>query len=378
MNTMNDPDIRVLHIDSEKGWRGGQQQAVYLIERMYNMGFATAMVSKPGSAMESYCRDNGLPFYPVSMHGELDFTAGYRIAGLCRKHGFNILHLHSAHALATGLWARMFYKKIRLIAVRRVDFPIKKNRFSRFKYTTSLLDKIVCISHGIKKVLLNDGIEDEMLVTIHSGVDLKKFDEVDVSDDFGKTVGVPDGHLIVGTVAAMADHKDYPNLLRAAAKIIENHDNVTFCAVGNGPEEEAVQSLAKELGLGSRFIFTGFRKDVGRFLKIFDIFVLASYLEGLGTSILDAQAVGLPVVACRTGGIPEIVYDGENGCLVPPRDSEALAYAISDLVDHPEKRKAYGEKALETVQSFSIEQTVEKNISLYKQILSHKIPQDKP
>ncbi|MFA6008905.1 MAG: glycosyltransferase [Desulfobacteraceae bacterium] len=375
---MNDPNIRVLHIDSEKGWRGGQQQAAYLIERMHNLGFATAMVSKPGSAMESYCRDNGLPFYPVSMHGELDFTAGYRIAGLCRKHGFNILHLHSAHALATGLWARMFYKKLRLIAVRRVDFPIKKNKFSRFKYTTSLLDKIVCISHGIKKVLLSDGIEDERLVTIHSGVDLKKFDRVDVAEDFRKTIGVPGGHLLVGTVAAMAAHKDYPNLLQAAAIIIENHDNVTFCAVGNGPDEEAVQTLAKELGLGSRFIFTGFRKDVGRFLKIFDIFVLASYLEGLGTSILDAQALGLPVVACRTGGIPEIVYDGDNGCLVPPRDSDALARAISDLVDHPEKRKAYGERALETVQSFSIEQTVEKNIALYKQILSHTIPQDKP
>lgn len=367
-DTVERSDIRVLHIDSEKGWRGGQQQAAYLFERMHAMGFKTGMVSKPGSAMESYCKGKGLPFYLVFMHGELDISAGYRIAGLCRKHGFNALHLHSAHALATGLWAKMFFKDLHLIAVRRVDFHIKKNWFSRYKYTTSSLDRIICISNGIKSVLCSDGIGEEKLVVIHSGVNIEKFDRVAVPENFRKTIGIPENHLVVGTVAALADHKDYPNLLHAAGKIIENHDNVTFCAVGDGPDEEAVHALAAELGLGNRFIFTGFRKNVGHFLKSFDIFVLASHLEGLGTSILDAQALGLPVVACSTGGIPEIVFDGENGSLVPPRDSEALAEAISDLIDHPEKRRALGEKGRETVRVFSIDKTVQKNIELYEQL----------
>jgi len=370
-NVVEKSDIKVLHIDSEKGWRGGQQQAAYLFERMSAMGFTSAMASKPGSAMESYCMDNDLPFYSIPMHGELDFSAGYRIAGICRKHGFNVLHLHSAHALATGLWAKMFFKKLHLIAVRRVDFHIKKNWFSRYKYTTSAIDRIVCISNGIKDVLCFDGIDEERLVVIHSGVDIEKFDKVTVSENFRKTIGIPEGHLVVGTVAALAGHKDYPNLLHAAKIIIEKHDNVTFCAVGDGPDEDAVHALASELGLGDRFIFTGFRKDVGSFLKIFDVFVLASYLEGLGTSILDAQAQRLPVVACRTGGVPEIVFDGENGYLVPPRDSDALARAIADLVEHPEKRRAFGERGYETVQNFSINKTVHKNIELYNQLVAH-------
>ena len=366
---MDNSEIRVLHIDSEKGWRGGQQQAAYLLERMCSRGLFTAMVSKPGSVMESYCREKRLPFYPVAMHGEMDFTAGFRIAGLCRKHGFNILHLHSAHALATGLWARLFFRDLRLIAVRRVDFPIKKNRFSRFKYTTPLLGRIVCISHGIRDVLLKDGIPDEKLVTIHSGVDIDKFNDVTVPENFRANLGIPEEHRVVGTVAALSGHKDYPNLLHAAKRVVENRPDVTFCAVGDGPDEAAVHALADELGLIDRFVFTGFRKDVGCFLKLFDVFVLASYLEGLGTSILDAQAQGLPVVACRTGGIPEAVSDGENGCLVPPRDSQALAAAITDLLDHPEKRRAMGERARETVKGFSIERTVEKNIQLYRQLI---------
>ncbi len=368
---MEKPAISVLHIDSEKGWRGGQQQAAYLFERMNAMGYHTGMVSKPGSVMESYCREKGLPFYPVSMRGELDVSAGVKIAALCRKKGFNILHLHSAHALATGLWAKLFFRKIHLIAVRRVNSPIRKNRFSRFKYTTAALDKIVCISDGIKGVLLNDNLNPEALVTIHSGVDLGKFDGIKVPQDFRKSIGIPHGHLVVGTVAALSAEKDYPNLLHAAEKILANHNNVTFCAVGDGPERESVRDLARDLNLGSRFIFTGFRKDVGYFLKSFDIFVLSSYKEGLGTSILDAQALGLPVVACRTGGVPEIVFDGENGYLVPPRDSDALARAIADLLDHPEKRRAFGERGFETVQNFSIDKTVHKNIELYNQLVAY-------
>lgn len=370
---MDVSEIRVLHVDSERGWRGGQQQAAYLFERMHAMGCHTAMVSRPGSAMESWCRERDLPFYPVSMHGELDVSAGYRIARLCRKQGFTVLHLHSAHALATGLWTKLFFKNLRLVAVRRVDFPIKKNRFSRFKYTTDLLDRIVCISHGIRNVLLAGGLEEHRLVTIHSGVDLKRFEAVSVSEDFRKELNIPEGHLVVGTVAALASHKDYPNFLRAAARIVETHDLVTFCAVGDGPDEKTIHDLARELGLERRVIFTGFRKDVGRFLKIFDVFVLASNLEGLGTSILDAQALGIPVVACRTGGIPEAVYDDDNGILVPPGDSDALAQAIADLLDHPEKRTRMGSRALETVRNFSIETTVEKNLDLYRQLLSGNI-----
>ena len=369
---MDVSEIRVLHIDSERGWRGGQQQAAYLFERMHSMGCHTAMVSRPGSAMESWCKERKLPFYPVAMHGELDASAGYRIARLCRKKGYTLLHLHSAHALATGLWAKLFFRTLHLVAVRRVVFPIKKNRFSRFKYTTPLLDRIVCISHGIRKALLSDGLEEDRLVTIHSGVDLNRFDDVSVPDGFKTEIGIPEGHLVVGTVAALSAQKEYPNFLYAAKKILDTHSNVMFCAVGDGPEEKALHDLARELGLERRVIFTGFRKDVGCFLKVFDVFVLASYLEGLGTSILDAQTLGLPVVACRTGGIPEAVYDGDNGLLVPPRDSDALALAIIHLLDHPEKRKTMGQRARETVRAFSIETTVAKNLDLYWQLLALK------
>ena len=201
-------------------------------------------------------------------------------------------------------------------------------------------------------------------------MNIHRFDTAAPPDDFRKQLGLPDDHILVGTTAAMADHKDYPNLLHAAERVCRRAANISFCAVGSGPEEAAIHKLARELNLGNRFVFTGFRKDVGNFLKSYDIFVQASYLEGLGTSILDAQSVGLPVVATRTGGIPEVVAHEKTGILVPPRDARSLADAILELAHDAPKRRRLGAAGQEAVNAFSIEKTVSRNIAMYAELLA--------
>lgn len=366
---MGKESIKVLHIDTEMSWRGGQQQAAYLIEAMHHDSYQTSLVCQPDSAIARFCRDKGLPFLPVRMLGEMDVIAGFRIARFCRKHGFTILHLHSSHALAIGLWAKLFYSRLKLIAVRRVDFHIQKNWLSQIKYNTRWLDRIVCISDAIRQVLIEDGIPAEKLLTIHSGIDIHKFDQQQPSADLKRQLGIPPDHIVVGTVAAMVGHKDYPNLLHAAKIVAANQKNVTFCAVGDGPLKNPILELAKQLELGNRFIFAGFQKDTGSFLKMFDIFVLASRLEGLGTSILDAQSMGLPIVACQTGGIPEIVRHEQNGLLVPRKDAAALAEAILKLTRNEVLRIQFGNRSLQTVRVFEIKNTVAKNIELYQQLM---------
>lgn len=366
---MSKKNIRVLHIDSEFGWRGGQQQVVYLLEQMQKLSYVTALIAQPKSEINAYCLKKNILCFSLRMKGEIDIFAGFRIARLVKRNQFNILHLHSAHALATGLWAKLFYKKVKLIGTRRVDFHIKNNPLSRIKYSNLLLNKIVCISGQVENVLRMDGVPARLLKTIHSGVDIHKFDNIVPPKNFKSKLGIPEHHLFIGTVAAMADHKDYPNLLKAARIVLNNNDNITFCSVGSGPEENRVRALAKKFQIEDRFIFAGFRKNVGNFLKSFDIFVLSSYLEGLGTSILDAQAVGLPVVACKTGGIPEIIDNDLNGLLVPPKNSEALAQAILYLVRNDSKRKELGENSKKSVQQFSIEKTVQRYLELYDELL---------
>ncbi len=367
---MGKKSIKVLHIDSEKGWRGGQQQVAYLAEGLIRNNYSTAIVCQPKSSLESYCREHGLPYFPIRMLNEGDFIAGLKIAGICYKHDFNILHLHASHSLSIGILAKIFYPKLRLIAVRRVDFPVNKNLFSRFKYRTNFVDRIVCISDGIRRVLLQSGVPEDKLITISSGINLKKFEHIERNNKLKENLGIPSDHLIVGTVAAMVGHKDYPNLLKAAKMVIDQVDRVSFCAVGDGPDREKITNLAQSLNLDRRFIFTGFQQDIGQFLKIFDIFVLASHLEGLGTSMLDAQAIGLPIVGSETGGIPEAVIHNQTGLLVPPQDEEALAKAILKLVTDAKLRKKFGEQALKQVRKFDINVTIKKNIQLYNELIN--------
>jgi len=227
----------------------------------------------------------------------------------------------------------------------------------------------VAISDAIRRVMLADGIAADRITTIHSGVDTNRLILEKPQNEFRKTIGIPDDHLVIGMVAALTAEKGYPTILKAAAEVLRNHDRVTFCALGDGSGRDALFRQAEALGLGDKFRFMGFREDVGAFFHIFDVFVLASHMEGLGTSILDAHSVGLPVLASRVGGIPEIIEDGENGLLADAGNAQGFADKLSHLIDDSDLREKLGRNALESVKRFSIKETVEKNIALYHDIL---------
>jgi glycosyltransferase involved in cell wall biosynthesis len=355
----------VLHIDTERTWRGGQQQAAWLLEGMLARGQRTALACRSGSILEERGLARGWPLHPLPTAGELNAAAGRRIAAIARAGDFAILHAHSGHALALALWARLFARRLRIVASRRVDFPIRAHVLSRLKYRTRLLDRIVCISGAVRAQLIADGVPAGKLVSIPSGIDTRRFAGVRPPPHFRRSIGIPNGHLVIGTIAALADHKDYPTLLRAARIVLDAEPDITFVAVGDGPLNAPLAALARELGLGRRFLFMGFREDVGVFLKSFDIFVLASKTEGLGTSVLDAQALGLAVAACRGGGIPEIVADRETGLLAPVGDPEALAAVLLELARDTDLRARLGTNARKAAAAHDVSRTVEAHLALY-------------
>ncbi len=362
--------LSILHLDTGREWRGGQQQAAYLHQKLLEQGIESLMICPKNSPMARYCIERKLPVQPIKIIHSLDIFAARRISQIACKDKSSILQMHTGNAISLGLLAKMFYGGIKLIAVRRVDFKTGKNLLSRWKYNTNKLDKIVCISEKIRSVMLESGVPEHKIIVIHSGVDLDKFrDTAGDPVQLKRELNLPEDVLLIGTVAATAGHKDYPNLLNAAAKIIKVRDKVYFCAVGNGPLEKEIRQQANNLQLGERFVFAGFREDVGRFLKSFDIFVLASKREGLGTSLLDAQALGLPIVACESGGIPEIIKNEESGLLVPPRNPKALADGLLRLIDNNALREKLGKNAQQRVKAFDINLTVKKYVELYHELI---------
>lgn len=361
-------EAHVIHIDSEMSWRGGQQQAVYLYESMLKRNLKTTFFAKTNSAVSKYLISKGLDCNESSMHGEFDLFSAKKIASYAKKHDYNILHCHSSHSLSIGLLASLLNKNLNVIGSRRVPFHIRKGIFSKIKYSHKNLKRIVCVSDAVCNVLRSDGIDGNKLCVIKDGISLDKFSGSSgtaIRNELGA-----ENRIIVGTVAAFEREKDYPNLLSAASIVLSERGNVIFHAVGEGSLLEEMKLKAKILNIQDRFIFAGYKSKVGDYLKAFDIFVLSSRMEGLGTSILDAMSVGLPITACRVGGIPEAVSDRVNGILVDKNNPEQLANALLELIDNAELRKQYGESSLNLVKNFDIEKTVAENIELYNEVIN--------
>lgn len=366
---MEQEKAAVLHIDSERYWRGGQQQAVYLHQELLRLGRKSYLLCPPQSKTEKFCRLNNIPVFTLKMRNEADIIAALKISGIVKKHNIAVIVAHTAQALSLAIPAVKRNTFCKLIAIRRVDFHVGRNRLSRWKYSTALLDKIVAVSKAIKNILVSDGIVSEKITVIYDGIDLNKFKKGPSADDLKKKLDIPDNHIIIGTVAALVGHKDYPNFLNAAKSALEKNPNITFIAVGSGNEEKALKELHKQLNLGANFKFVGFQEDVGQFFRLFDIFVLSSKTEGLGSSLLDAMAMNLPVIGTNTGGIPELIENNKNGLLVEKENPRALADAIIKLADNDELRKYFAEEGLKRVQNFSVENIVKQYEMLFDEII---------
>ncbi len=361
--------MKIMHIETEKNWRGGQQQAYYLIKGLQDSGVDVCMACPEDSVtLQRMMREN-IDTLPIRYLSEIDFVSALKIAGFARKHKYQIVHAHSAHALSLGLMVKIFYPSVKLVASRRVDFHINQRLFARYKYQNNLLDKIICISGKIHSVLLEDGISGDKLVTIHSGIDTNKKEiDVDRAELMDKW-NIPDKALMVCTVAAFAGHKDYPTLIRAAKIVCEQNPEVYFLAIGDGSLFEEMAEQVRKNNLSDRFILCGFVPDVHNFLAAADIFVLSSKKEGLGTSVLDAQVYGLPVIATNAGGIPEMIENGINGIIVPTQNPQVLAEAISNLSTDEQKRKELSDNASRIVKRFDISVTLHKHLNLYQSLL---------
>jgi len=355
-----------LHIDSAKTWRGGQQQVLYLAERLKD--YDNLIACPPQGSLAEKAKAMGLKVLPVDMYGEWDLIAVCRLKKIIRDNSIEIVHLHSPHAHSLGLLAARSAGNCKVVLSRRVDFHIRRNILSRLKY--SKVDRIIAISERVKKVLVADGLPGEKIDVIYSGVDLKKFQNVKGNYLIAE-LGLNRHKLRVGNIAALAWHKDHTTLIEAARIVVDKFPGVIFLIVGEGSLRREIEILIRKFDLQEKVKLLGFRQDIPAILSILDLFVLSSSWEGLGTSLLDAFASKLPVVATNVGGIPEIVRDGVNGILVPPGNPGALAGAIICLLKNRDLARQMAEEGFRLVrEKFSIEKMVEETRKIYDRLVT--------
>ena len=217
-----------------------------------------------------------------------------------------------------------------------------------------------------------DGFDPNLIRVIRNGVDLDRFTTVR-ADRKGLFPDLGTRSQLIAVVANMnVETKGHADLIRAAAEVSREFGDAKFLLIGDGAERARLEAMTAELGLSKTVLFLGRRNDVPSILACCDLFVLPSWAEGLPNSVLEAMAAGLPVVATRVGGIPEIIDDGVNGLLVAPRDSHALAAAILQLLGNEELAKQLGRSAQDRVRAqFNFERLLSELDSLYVEARPH-------
>ena len=182
-------------------------------------------------------------------------------------------------------------------------------------------------------------------------------------------LGIGDDQLLVGIVANLRPAKNYPMLLDAARIVIDADPRVSFVSLGQGPLAGAMAVRHQELGLGARFRFLGFRADATRVMAGFDVFTLSSDVEGLPVAVMEAKALGLPVVATAVGGLPEVITDGESGLLVPSRAPALLAAALLEVLSDDELRARLAAGSAASADRFDARTAATRLDDLYREVV---------
>jgi glycosyltransferase involved in cell wall biosynthesis len=362
-------NLRVLHINTERTWRGGEQQTLSLAHGLATRGHESQLCVQPGRELHQRAAAAGLTCHPIAMRVEWDPLAIARIARLIRTRAFDIVHMHTSHAHTIGVIAARLARRAKTVVSRRVDFSIYRHALSLsgFKYRHGV-DRYIAISQAVKSALVKDGIDAARIDIVHSGIDPDRLANAGAPLERAR-FGIPESVPLVGTVAHMAWHKGLETLVDAAPEIVRLRPDAHIVLVGDGELRQELGARAHAGPVADRIHFAGFQKDVAPWHRAFDVFVMPSVMEGLCTSILDAFSLRKPVVASAVGGIPELVHHDRTGLLVPPRDAGALAAAIVGLLGDPARAARLGAQAHALLLAdFTVDSMVEGTLSIYRML----------
>jgi glycosyltransferase involved in cell wall biosynthesis len=309
----------------------------------------------------------------LGVRREQDLRWAARLRRLLRARRPDILHAHSPYAAAVGrIVARSLPR-----ATRPALVSTEHNPWSTFKLPTRVANAVTAPLDAAVFAVSAE-VRDSMSarqrrrceVLVH-GIDLAAVGGLRRERAAVRAeLGVDDEAVLVGTVANYHPKKDWPNLLAAARLVADRRDDVRFCLVGQGPLAREVEALHRSLGLGDVVTLTGYRPDAARVMAGCDVFVLGSRWEGLPVALMEASALGLPIVATRVGGIPEAFHDGVDAVLIDPGSPESLAGAIEALADDVGGRQALGCAAAARAGDFDVHRAVGRIEDVYRSLAS--------
>lgn len=352
--------LSVLHLDAGRSWAGGQNQARLLMRGLRERGIRQRLLCPAGSPTEARLREEGLPVEGIPWRGPGDPRALWRVGRAAG--GFRIIHCHDAHALQVALLpARL--RGVPVVASRRVHYATSAAKWNRAA-------RVVAISRTVADALETAGVEGARIRLVPSGVDPSEVRDLPpMTPPFRERLGVAVGAFLAGNIGHLLGYKGQSVIPEAAALL----PGVVWAIVGEGPERGRLEAAVERLEVSERVRLVGAIPDARRILRELDLFVFPSVDEALGTSLLDAVAAGVPVVAADAAGPREVLGSLRSGPagggLFPPGDAPALASLVDRLRGDAPLRAALASAQRERLRDFESDRMVEGNLAVYRELL---------
>jgi glycosyltransferase involved in cell wall biosynthesis len=350
--------VRILQVITPSKVAGAERSTTSLCEHLVRAGHTVRVVCKARHPLVEVMRGVGLDVREASIGGKLNVAAPLRLAREARAFDADVIHTQLSTAALWGSVAGRLAGTPVVAHVRALNTPTC--------YT--LADRVIAISHGVKRHLESRGIPGQRIDVVYTGLDPDRY-RLELSREAAKqSLGIAPGQPTVGVVAHLTAKKGHAVFLEAAARVAEQVPEALFLLLGEGPEREALGARAKELGLGERVRFLGFHSDVVPYYAAMDVVALPSISrEGLPRTLLEASYLGIPVVGSELAGIPEIIAEGETGFVVPRGAPEPLAERLIQLLEDPDLRARFGQAGTARIrQLFTVPAMVAGTLAVYE------------
>ncbi len=363
--------MRVLFVDLERQWRGGQSQALLTLRGLRERGHEVALVAAKDSPLAVRSAEAGVPVHQVSRLGSRA-AATWALRRLLSQQPFAVLHANEPHAL-TAAWLAAAHKKAAMVVSRRVAYPLKQGEFSRARYLAA--QRILAISHFVKKSILDSCVPSALVEIVYEGVEVASPATAEARQQARRRWGVSEQEALFGCVGYLLPEKGQEFVVRALPTVRAKFPGARLLFAGDGPCRAKLEALARECGPKEAVVFAGFVEDIREVYAALDAFLFPSLAEPLGTSLLAAMAWGLPVVGVASGGVPEYVDDGKTGLLVAQPHADLFAAGMLRLLSEPELAKRLGAAARAAIQErLTADHMVVNTIRVYENVLREKRP----
>ncbi len=362
----------ILHTESSLGWGGQEHRILAEAKIMRDRGHRLLLACDPRGELYNRAQKEGFPVFPLNLGGMKNVGAWRGLRRLLWQERVSILNTHSSLDSWVGFLAWLTLgKEVKLVRTRHLSTKVAPNWPTRRLYLAPAA--VITTSMGIAELLHTTlGLPRERLHAIPTGVSLSDFAPRPRDPGLAARLNLPEGAFVFGTVSVLRSWKGHLYLLEAFQHLLEEGLKASLLIVGDGPYRPVIEEKIHTLGLDEQVRLVGHQEAVQEWLALMDGFILASYAnEGVPQALLQALAMGKPVAAIRTGGIPEVIIPEESGLLAPPRDSQALAQVMARLVREPVLREKLSHQGPQVVASrYSLEQMAEAIEAVYAGIMA--------